>query len=449
MLKPFLRVVSISEALNKLKQFKTLSSETISLEEASHRVTTRDVISQTDLPCFNRSTMDGFAVRAKDTFGATESSPGLFTIIGEIRMGEIGDITLRKGEAVKIWTGGSLPAGADAVVMIEQTEQVDESTIEVLKAVAPFENVIRKGEDFRTGEKLIEANHRLRPADNGLLAAMGINKLEVFAKPRVAVISSGDEIVPIDQEPLPGCVRDINRHTIIALIKEVGCSPSWMGIASDTLESISNIIDKSLETTDMVLISGGSSMGSRDYVIEAIESHDDSEILLHGVSISPGKPLIVSRIGDKPVIGLPGHPVSAMICFEQFVIPLLRLLEGENSIQPYLRPTIEALLTKNVPSKEGRTDFVRVKLEFHSGTVTAVPISGKSGAISAMSKADGSIIIGEDCEGLYKGDNVVVHLFSNWLGANSETKHIPGYEASARSPRTLFEPSKQEKLSSN
>jgi molybdopterin molybdotransferase len=197
----------------------------------------------------------------------------------------------------------------------------------------------------------------------------------------------------------------------------------------------------------MVVISGGSSMGSRDYVIEAIGAYDDSEILLHGVSVSPGKPLILARVGSKPVVGLPGHPASAMVCFEQFVVPLIRRLGGEDVVTPFLRPTITAYLTRNLPSREGRMDFVRVRLKVEGRTITATPVLGKSGMISAMVRAHGCICIEEDCEGLYKGDHVTVNLFSNWIEEHVEKEHLSRHEVAGGSSGNLFESSRQEQLS--
>ncbi len=447
MLKPFLRVLAPNQALELVKIFGPTEIERIAMAEGLFRVLAEPVVSTEDMPEFDRSTMDGFAVRSRDTFGSSEGAPALFQIVGEISMGEIQDTKLKKGEAVRIWTGGALPSEADAVVMIEHSEELGDNTLEVLKAVAPFENVVRRGEDFRSGETFLQAGHRLRPQDLGLLAAMGRQTVSVYRKPNVAVISSGDEIIPIDQEPLPGCIRDVNRYTITSMIREAHANPLWIGIAPDDLDSVSSLIEQGLNTADLVLISGGSSMGSRDHVIEAIRSYKDSEILLHGVSVSPGKPLILGRVGRKPIAGLPGHPVSAMICFEQFIVPLIRRLEGEDVIRPFLRPSCRALLSRNIPSKEGRMDFVRVRLMKRNDGLVAVPVPAKSGMISSMVRADGVITIEPDCEGLYKGQEVTVSLFARWGGEDSEKEHLLGHEGAGRSPGALLESTQQEKLS--
>ncbi|MFH1116707.1 MAG: gephyrin-like molybdotransferase Glp [Pseudomonadota bacterium] len=447
MIKPFLRVASTQDVRGSLRGFGPLDSEDVGIDGALFRVISEPIKAWEDTPGFSRSTMDGFAVRASDTFGAGESSPALCRVIGEILMGELLDMTLKRGETVRIWTGGALPSNADAVVMVEHTEELDGNTIEILKAVAPFENVVRRGEDFKAGDTLMEVGHRLRPQDLGLLAAMGRSSVNVFRKPVAAILSSGDEIVPIEQTPPPGCMRDVNRHTIHASVLEAHALPVWVGIAPDRLDALAAAIEQGLRSADMVIISGGSSMGSRDYVIEAIEAYEDSEILIHGVSVSPGKPLILARVGSKPVVGLPGHPASAMVCFEQFVVPLLRRLEGEDVVNPFLRPAVNAYLTRNLPSKEGRMDFVRVRLKAEGQMITAAPVLGKSGMISAMVRAHGFIRIDQDCEGLYKGDPVTVNLFSNWIEERVEKKHLSGHEGAGGSSGSLFESSRQENLS--
>jgi molybdopterin molybdotransferase len=445
--KPFLRVHSLSEAQHTLLSFGPLDAEYVPIQEACFRVLAQPVVSPIDLPGFDRSTMDGFAVRSVDTFGATETSPGLFRVVGEIAMGAFANMELKRGEVARIWTGGALPAHADAVVMVEHTELLDQETLEVGKAVAPFENVIRAGEDFKSDETLLRPGHRLLAQDLGLLAAMGWETILVHRRPVVALMSSGDEIVPIDQEPPPGCVRDVNRYALGAMIREAHAKEVWLGIAPDRLDALSALIDQALRTADLVVISGGSSMGSRDHVIDAIQQHADARILLHGVSVSPGKPLILAQVGSTPVVGLPGHPVSAMVCFEQFVVPIIRRLEGESVATPFLRPTFKAILSRNCPSREGRTDFVRVRLHQRGDAVVAVPVPGKSGMISSMVKAHGFVRIESDCEGLYRGDQVTVHLYAPWLEENLEKEHLPGHEAAGGSAGDLFESSPQERLS--
>jgi molybdopterin molybdotransferase len=447
MTKPFLHVVRPEEVRELLSQFDALDLEEVCTEDALHRVIGKPVIAREELPSFDRATMDGFVVRAADTFGASESAPALFRIVGEVTMGAVVDRSPGRGEALRIWTGGALPPGCDAVVMVEHTEELDGNSVEVLRAVAPFENVVRKGEDCRAEETLLSPGHRLRPQDLGLLAAMGISSIVAHRKPVIAVASSGDEIVSIEDETPAGCMRDVNRHTLTAMVQESYALPIWLGIAADHLPDISSLIDRGLQQADLVLISGGSSMGSRDLVIETIKSRLDSRILVHGVSISPGKPLIVARVGDKAVFGLPGHPVSAMVCFEHFVVPLMRRLEGEDVVAPYLRPTVSAVLGRNVASREGRTDYVRVRLQQTADGMVAIPVLAKSGMISGMVRAQGFVRIEPDCEGLYKGEQVTVHLFSNWIEDRRAQKYLSGHEAAGGRAGHFLETPQQERLS--
>lgn len=445
--KPFLKVLPPDEAKQQLVLFRPVDSEHVPLDRAAFRVLAENIECPQDIPPFDRSTMDGFAVRCSDTFGATETSPGMLRVVGEVSMGEIPNMTLGQGQTARIWTGGALPANADAVVMVEHAEVLDHDTIEILKAVAPFDNVVRKGEDFKAGETVLSQGRRLRPQDLGGLAAIGRSSLHVFKTVRVAVASSGDEIVPVDSEPPPGCVRDVNRYTLTSSVAGSFSTPIWMGIASDRLEDLSSLIIRGMEMADLLLISGGSSMGSRDLVIDAILGHEDSEVLFHGVSISPGKPMILGRIGSYPVVGLPGHPASAMVCFDEFVAPLIRRLAGERIFTPFLKPTFQANLSRNVPSKEGRTDFVRVRLGLKDGQLSAIPISAKSGMISSMVRADGFFVVDEHCEGLYKGDVVTVNLFSDWAEESNAKEHLSGHEDPRGSACDFSEASSQEKLS--
>jgi molybdopterin molybdotransferase len=447
MMKPFLRVLSIDEVAELTRLFPVLAEETVALDQALFRVLSASIATDQDLPPFDRSTMDGYAVRAADTFGVSEGSPGLFTVIGEAAMGQISSLEPGPGQAVRIWTGGALPSTCDAVVMIEHTSEVDESTIEVYRPVAPYDHVVRAGEDFRACEILLTAGHRLRPQDLGFLAALGLTEIKVHRKPRVALISTGDEIVPADSKPGPGCVRDINRHSLHGMCIEAHATPLWTGISPDRLEPLRCLMDKALMEGDIVVISGGSSMGRRDLVLEVISDREDSEILCHGVSVSPGKPLIMARVGSTPVFGLPGHPVSAMVCFEQFVCPVIRRVEGETVWRPFPRPTMEAKLSRNLPSREGRTDFVRVRIRREKGELLAIPVQGKSGMISAMVRAHGCIRVSAGSEGLYKGDHVVVHLFTGFCEEPYEKTHLSQHETAERGAGRLFEPARSERLS--
>ena len=294
--------------------------------------------------------MDGYAVRAKDTFGAGESSPGLFMLAGEVAMGRPAQAKVGPGRTVRVWTGGMLPDGADAVVMLEYARVVDQAEVELTKAVAPGGNTIAVGEDVARGETVLPAGRRLRPQELGLLAALGQTRVKVVRRPRAAVISTGIELVPAEARPGPAQVRDINTHTLTAQIREAGAEPSFLGTVPDDPDRLKELVARGLEEADTVLVSGGSSVGAADWTLATFLSFPGAELLIHGVSISPGKPLILVRVGQKSLWGLPGHAASAMITFHLFLKPLLtgRLLGAE---LPDLR--IKARLSRNLALHQG------------------------------------------------------------------------------------------------
>ncbi len=408
-MKGFLRVQTPAQLLQKLNHFKPLSSEEAPLEESLHRVLAEDVTSPTNLPQFPRSTVDGFALKAKDTYGVSEKNPAIFQIIGEIPMGKISEITLQDGEAVQIATGGMVPKGADAVEMVEYTEWVDPHTIHAFKTLSPLENVIQAGEDIKKGEGVLRKGRLIRSQEIGLLAGIGRTNVRVFLRPKVGVISSGDEIVSIEQEPLSGEVRDINHHTIASMVKEAGGIPVFLGIAKDRLNELKQKIELGLRESDMVVITGGSSVGTLDLVGEVLQSFPGTEILGHGLSIRPGKPTLLADMDGKPFLGLPGHPVSAMVIFYLFGRPILKILSGlSDEIGPVIR--LKARASRNIPSVAGREDYVRVKLEEKNGILWAHPVFGKSGAISHLVHADALIKIGIHEEGLEEGEEAEVIL---------------------------------------
>jgi molybdopterin molybdotransferase len=400
------------EVFNLFSFFPSVNQTKVILRNSYARVLAKDIIASQDLPGFNRATMDGYAVKAEDTFGASDGSPAWLKIIGEVRMGEVPSFGLERGETVKIATGGMLPEGTNAVVMLEYSHCLDEATIEVFKPVAPLENVIRFDEDFSKGELIFSKGHRLRPQDIGVLAALGQTTLYVYKKVQVAIIATGDEVIPITQAPRQGQVRDVNSYTLSALIKETGGIPLAMGIVKDEQEELKKICYKALEVADVILICGGSSVGMRDFTLEVINSFKDSEILCHGVSISPGKPTIFARIKEKAVWGLPGQVSSAIIVFNLLVKDFIKWISGERSFS--LRPyrTISAKMGVNVCSVHGREDYLRVKLkEKGDGTLWAEPILGKSGLINTLIRADGLVKIDLNTEGLDKAEEVEVFLF--------------------------------------
>lgn len=404
--------VTVDEAIRLLKEnivFKT-SSEEVVIEEAYGRVLFDDVISPDNLPGFNRSTVDGFAVISSDTFGATESMPSYLEVKGEVLMGEEPSLKLKKGESIRIATGGMLPEGADAVVMLEHVQPLDERLIEVIKPVAPKENVITFDEDIRKGEVIIKKGQRLRPQDVAALAAVGIAEIRVYKKPVVSIISTGDEIVPVRSPVRPGKVRDINSYNLAGLITLSGGIAVKKGILRDDYNLIRGVLEESLLDSDMVLITGGSSVGVRDLTEKVINSLGTPGVLFHGVNLKPGKPTIGAVINGIPVLGLPGHPAAVSVCFELFAAPLISLLSGERK-KSLRTGTIKARLTKNISSTQGRQEHIRVSLEERDGEFWATPILGKSGLIRTLVLADGTIVIPSNLRGIEAGQEVEVTLF--------------------------------------
>lgn len=410
MRKDFFKLKTIAEVLELLAPFRPVGSETVPIGQAHGRVLAQALIAAAEVPEFSRSIVDGYAVRAADTFGASPASPALLRIAGEIGMGEEAIQAVQPGETYRIATGGMLPPGSDAVVMMEYTEELDAFTVEVFRTVAPLENVIQRGEDVRRGTPVLSAGVRLRAQEVGLLAALGVTEVPVYRRPQVAIISTGDEIVPIVAHLQPGQVRDSNAYALAAQVAAAGGEPRHRGIVPDQLAALRERLAAALPEDDLILLSGGSSVGSRDLAIAAIQSFPDSQVLVHGVAVSPGKPTIFATLGQKPLFGLPGHPVSAMVIMEVLVRPLLARLAGLRELPEPWGQTVSARLSRNLASAMGREDFVRVRLRPEGETVWADPIPGKSGLISTMVKADGWVQIPLHTEGLEKGDMVTVRL---------------------------------------
>ena len=410
----FFKVKTAEEVLEILKDFSPLGEETVSLEDSINRVLSQKIVSQEDLPEFPRSSMDGYAVRARDTFGATEGLPASLELAGEILIGRTPEISVGPGKAVRIPTGGMIPEGADAVVMVEYSHPLDDKTIEISHAVSPLENVINTGDDFRKGVTIFEKGACLRPQDLGLLAGLGISGVSIYKRARVAIIPTGDEIVPIDQRPMPGQVRDINSYTLTAFCRQAGAIPINLGLCKDNFATLREMVKRGLDIADTLWISGGSSIGTRDITVKVLESFDDVEILVHGISISPGKPTIIARIGSKAVFGLPGHAASALVVAEIFLTPFLSRLSGIINAFEDTHVYMDAELTQNIESASGRDDYIRVRLEKRDGRLFAEPIFGKSGLISTLVEAHSLLKIDRNTEGLYKGQAVKVMLFKGY-----------------------------------
>lgn len=405
----FLTLQPVDRILELLGCFAPLSLEDLPLECCLGRVLGVPFAAPENLPGFARSTMDGYAVRARDVFGASESSPALLEYVGECPMGEKPLLAIGPGEAARIWTGGMLPEGADAVVMLEYARSADDRQVELTRPAAPLENVIEADEDAVKGQELVPEGTLLRPQELGLLAALGQGTVAVRRKPRVAVISTGDEVVPVDGDPRPGQVRDINSHTLTALVAAAGGDARALGIAGDDKVELTRLVTDALARADAVLVSGGSSAGMRDFTVYAFTAAG-ADILAHGVAISPGKPLIMARKGEQSLWGLPGHAASALVCAEVFIRPLLRRLLGMTGAEIW-RKGLKAALTRPVPSAQGRRDYIRVRLaSMPDGSLAATPVMGKSGLITTLVEADALIICPEDREGLDAGQIVDVHL---------------------------------------
>ncbi|MEG6584743.1 molybdopterin molybdotransferase MoeA [Dendrosporobacter sp. 1207_IL3150] len=386
-------------------------SETVRLSNALGRVAAENILAQEDLPPFTRSTVDGFAVRSCDTFGASETAPALFEIIGEVVMGEATTLELLPGQAVVIPTGAMLPAGADAVVMIEHTEQPDTDTLLILRSAPPGENLVFKGEDLRSGDIVVQTGEKLKPQHLGALAACGCSSLLVRKRPTVGVISTGDELADID-EPLGfGQIRDINSYAVGAMLEDMGCNVARFGIVRDSYQNLLDVLANAISNCELVVISGGSSVGTRDYTVKAIGALGTPGVLFHGVAIKPGKPTIFGIIRNVPIFGLPGHPAAAMTVCEQLVKPAVRKLYGQDEkVKPYV---IQAQFVRSFASAPGRDDFVNVRIAKNADKITAEPILGKSGLISIMVQTNGVVHIPSEKSGLYSDEMVEVILMKD------------------------------------
>lgn len=405
----FFQVKSPEEVYRLFPLFEPGGRERVPLEVAWGRVLAEDLSSPEDFPPFPRSTMDGYALRAVDTFGASPSSPIPFRVIGEVKMGQKPEVTLGPGEAVAIPTGGMLPEGADAVAMVEYTRPLGEGEIELLKPCSPWENVMRPGEDFKAREVLLRRGRRLKAQDLGILATLGVKEPEVYGRPKVGVISTGDEIVPVEVRPGPGQVRNSNSYVLLGLVTQEGGIPSYLGHSGDERGELLELLEKGLEQgCDMILISGGSSVGTRDVALSALEDFG-AEILVHGVAISPGKPTLLAKKDRIPIWGLPGHPASCAIVAMVLMVPLLRRLSGEEPFLPPFRVALKARARRNIPSAPGREDYIRVVLKEEGGELWAEPLFAKSGALYPLVRGNGLLRIELEREGVREGEEIIVY----------------------------------------
>lgn len=399
-----LNVVSFEEAIRITEdEFSSfdIGTEKLSIKNCLGRVLAEDIVSSENIPPFDRSTVDGYAVLSSDTFGAGESLPSMLSLKGEILMGEEAKDSVASGECIKISTGGMLPKGADSVIMVEHTEQMIDGTCLVFKAVSPFQNVTKTGDDVKKGQTVIRKGTRITSKHIGILCALGITEAECVKKIRIGIISSGDEIVAIDESVPFGKIRDINSSFLASLIKENGFDAIEYGIVKDSFNELYNTLQKAAGECDAVLISGGSSAGAKDMTSAVIEKN--GEVFFHGIAVKPGKPTIFGKVNGKAVFGLPGHPAAAYLISETVVMNFLRFCSKEN-----FRPlTVSAEITESISSNHGREELLPVVLE----GAKAQPLFFKSGLVSLLSSADGYVVIPRNKEGLFKDEQVTVHLF--------------------------------------
>jgi molybdopterin molybdotransferase len=409
----FFKVLSPDAALTRLWQAlpSVVTPEPVDTLDALGRVTAEDIVAREPLPAFPRATMDGYAVRARDTFGASQSLPAYLAVTGEVPMGRAPKFLVGPGQAALVHTGGMLPDGADAVVMLEVTQAVRHNEIEVLKSVAPGENALRVGDDVVLGARVLPAGHRLRPQDIGALSALGITRLTVARRPRVALLATGDEVIVPEAVPGPGQVRDVNSYSLAGQIAQAGGQALRRGIAPDNEQALRAVAGAALAEAEALVLSAGSSVSTRDMTGQVIQALGAPGILVHGVAVKPGKPTILAAAGGKPVFGLPGNPVSAMVIADLFLVPTIWRLQG--LMQPPQRQSVRARLTHNLASQTGRVDYVpaRLRTTGASGELDAEPIFGQSNQIFTLVAADGMIVVPLDATGLSAGEMVEVRLF--------------------------------------
>lgn len=380
--------------------------ERIPTAAALGRVLAEALVSPEDLPPFRRSLMDGYAVRAADTTGAAPEAPRWLSVMADVAMGATAERPIGPGQAARVPTGGMLPEGADAVVIVEQTRE-EGGRVAVLAPITPGRHLIERGEDIRQGDGLLDAGHRLRPQDLGALLGLGLQEVVVYPRPRVGILSTGDEVVPAEQRPRPGQIRDINSYALAALVTQIGALPHCCGIIPDELEVLAAAAARALAECDVLILNGGSSVGARDHVAPVIDRLGEPGVLVHGINIRPGKPTVLAVCHGKPVFGLPGQPVSALNTFQLFVAPVLRRMLR----LPDDTPRVTARLAAPLHSADGREDHVRVRLETRPDGLWVTPIPGVSAMISTMVHADGITIVPAGSPGLSAGEPVEVRLF--------------------------------------
>ena len=405
----FFQVAGTREILEAFSWLAPREPERVPLLDALGRALARDAVASIDIPHFTRASMDGYAVAAADTFGASESQPAYLTVRGAVAMGTAPAEKVGAGEAMRIATGGMLPRGADAVVMWEHTREGGD-LLEVFRPVAPGEPVVTVGEDVREGERVLAAGRVLRPADIGLLAGLGAVEVEVVRRPRVAIVSTGDELVGPEETPGPGQIRNVNQYSLGAWVRRCGGEPLLLGRVPDDAAAILERLRAGIDAADLVLVSGGSSAGVRDLTRGVVETLGDPGLLFHGIAVRPGKPTVVGAHRGVPVFGLPGHPISAMVIFLVLVRPLIGRMLGVPAGEA--ATAVLARLADNLPSQAGREDYYQVTLREAAGGMEAVPVFRKSGLVTAMVRGRGMVRVPAEREGLEAGELVEVELLA-------------------------------------
>ncbi len=399
----FLKVVKYDQAAEKIRQnFPARKIERIGLITASGRILAEDIRGPEDLPAFDRSTVDGYAIMAEDSFGSSESLPAYLAYQGEVKMGEKAENKIAKGQCCWIPTGGMMPPAADAVVMVEYTEFLGDDTVLIYRPVGPGENLMFKGEDISEDQPLFKPGKVLRPQDVGFLASLGIDQIDVYQPYNIGIISTGDEIVPLELKPAMGQVRDVNTHALASAVQLGGNAARTYPIVKDEFQALNAAVLKALEENDLLLLSGGSSVGIMDVTIDVLLSIPGSELLFHGLAVKPGKPTLAVKVHEKLVIGLPGHPVSALMMFNIVCSPFLNADNAQK---------VRAKLTQNIASQPGRDDFIPVALEEDDEQVWARPLLGKSGLMNILSRADAFIHIPYEQQGILAGSITNAWLF--------------------------------------
>ncbi len=426
----YLKLITVEEALAVLERRwskpKPESVRVPLLDGLGAALSVR-VTADQPIPPFDRATMDGYAVRAQDTHGASEGLPALFRVVGQILMGEAPRTALGPGEAMQIATGGMLPVGADAVVMIEHTESMDEETLLVMKPVAVGENVLARGEDISEGQCVFAAGRRLSPADLGVLASLGYDHVQVWRKPRVGIISTGDELATPGQPLGPGQIYDINAHSLAALCREMGIAAKQYGIIGDDFLLLHRTLERARQENDVVILSGGTSVGARDLTVRVIDESGGPGVLVHGLNIKPGKPTIIALLDDKPIFGLSGNPVTAALTFQLLVEPTL--LHWPGVVAPQ-RGQVHGRLSRNVPSSTGLVTYVRANLARQGQELVVNPLLGKSGQMTTLALADGYFCIPVGREGMAAGEEVEVTLLRSEANEKALVGGLRSREAS-------------------